>query len=154
MSLGLHNLKIAKGSVKKSVRIGRGNSSGRGTYSTRGLKGQKSRTGSSGLKYLGMKANIMKLPKLGGFQSLSGKPAILNLADIEKNFKDGDLVNLVSAKAKGLIGKNEQKVKILGGGTITKKLNIKVNQISASARAAIEKAGGKVIAPAAAKAEK
>jgi len=147
MSLSLHNLKIAHGSTKAKVRIGRGNSSGRGTYSTRGMKGQRSRTGSSGLKYLGMKAAILSLPKLGGFKSIAGKMAILNIADLEKNFKDGALVNLVSAKAKNLIRKNDQRIKILGSGELTKKLVIKVDAISASARVAIEKAGGKVVTP-------
>jgi len=144
MALSLNNLKPARGAKKARIRIGRGNSSGRGTYSGRGLKGQRSRTGASGLKYIGMKAQIMKLPKFHGFTSLKPRLATVNLADLEKNFSDGDIINFYSLRQKGLIKKSDFGVKILGDGQLMKKLIIKANQISQSAKAAVEKAGGTV----------
>jgi len=69
MALQAQQLKPATGSTKKRKRVGRGNSSGHGTYSTRGLKGQKSRSGVSGLKRLGMRQVLLRTPKYKGFKS-------------------------------------------------------------------------------------
>src|SRR3989338_2730766 len=92
MSLHLHNLRPAQGSVRRKKRLGRGNASGRGNYSTRGIKGQKARSGVSGLKVLGMKASMQRIPKHPGFRSLKAKLAIVNLSDIDRVFKSGDVV--------------------------------------------------------------
>jgi len=103
MSLSLHTIKPAKGSTKKRKRVGRGNASGHGTYSTRGIKGQKARSGVSNLKRLGMKMTLMRTPKKRGFKSLKPKDQVLNLTDINKNFKDGDTINPKILLKKGLI---------------------------------------------------
>lgn len=146
MALKLHNLKPAKGSKKRKKRLGRGNASGLGNYSGRGMKGQRSRSGGKGgLKLKGMKAGIQSIPKLGGFKSDKPKPAIVNLKDLEKNFKEGEIVNASSLLQKGLIKTKKNGIKILGVGEIKKKLTVKVDKISDSAKEAISKAGGKVI---------
>ena len=99
MALTLSNLKPAKGSNKRKRRIGRGNASGRGTYSGRGLKGQRSRSGGKGgLKVMGMKARLQKVPKLRGFKSPHPKAEVVNLADLEKYFADGGQVTIKSLK--------------------------------------------------------
>ena len=103
--------------------MGRGNASGRGTYSTRGVKGQKSRTGGTkGLKRLGMKFLLAQTPKLGGFRGLGMSMSAVNLTDIEKMFKEGEVATprLIMMKKRLSTGSNG--VKILGKGKLTKSL--------------------------------
>ncbi len=146
MALTLHNLKQAKSAKKPKKRLGRGNSSGLGTYSGRGLKGQKARSGGKGgLKLKGLKGNIQSIPKIGGFKSLKPKLAIVNLKDLEKNFKNDEIITAGKLAKKNLIKDSKSGVKILGDGKLTKVLTVKVNKISESAKKAIEEAGGKVI---------
>jgi len=146
MALQLHNLKPAKGAKKKKRRVGRGDSSGMGSYSRRGIKGQRSRSGGKGgLKLKGMKAGIQSIPKLGGFKSPKPKLQIVNLVDLEKNFKNGDFITPAKLNAQGLIKTTKIGVKVLGLGKLNKKLTIKVHKISQSAQEAVEKAGGKVL---------
>ncbi len=146
MALNLYNLKPAKGAKKRKIRVGRGLSSGHGTYSGRGAKGQRARSGGKGgLKAFGLKGIIQSTPKLGGFRSLKSKLEIVNLSDLEKNFKDGDIITPGLLKDKGLINDTKKGVKILGDGKLTKKLVVKVNKISESGKAMIEKNGGQVI---------
>ncbi|HDQ22580.1 MAG TPA: 50S ribosomal protein L15 [Candidatus Uhrbacteria bacterium] len=145
-ALKLYNLKPAKGAKKRKKRVGRGNASGHGTYATRGLKGQRSRSGGKGgLKLKGLKANIQSIPKLGGFKSLKPKLAVVNLKDLEKNFSDNEIVTAAKLKSKSLIKSIRPGVKVLGMGKLDKKLILKVDKISESAREAVEKAGGKII---------
>ena len=128
--LNLSNIK--KGKTKKKRRVGRGNSSGSGTYSGRGQKGQRSRSGGKGgLKLRGLKETVSKLPKSRGFTSLNAKLEVINLADLEKKYKDGATVTLNDTK-------------VLGQGEIKKKLTIKASAFSKSAEEAIIKAGGKI----------
>lgn len=83
----LHNLKPARGSKHKIKRVGRGNSSGHGTYSGHGGKGQTARTGGSkGLKLMGLRQLLLRTPKLGGFRSQYAKPATLKINVLEKHF--------------------------------------------------------------------
>lgn len=146
MALTLYNLKPASGAKKKKTRVGRGNASGLGTYSGRGAKGQKARSGGKkGLKLFGLKTDIQRTPKLGGFLSIRPKLEIVNLDDLEKNFKDNDIINPELLKEKGLIKNIKVGVKILGQGKLTKKLVVKVNKISASAKDIIEKNKGQVV---------
>jgi large subunit ribosomal protein L15 len=93
MALSLSNLKKSKLAFKKRKRVGRGNASGHGTYSTRGLKGQKSRSGVSGLKRLGMKKQLLAVPKRRGFVSRHPKAQPVSLLALTKAFKDGALIN-------------------------------------------------------------
>ena len=104
--------------MKKRKRVGRGNSSGHGTYSGKGQKGQRSRSGVSGLKRLGMKQVLLRTPKKRGFKSLKPKDNIVNLIDINKNFKDKDKINPKILLKKGLIDNIKLDVKILGKGEL------------------------------------
>jgi len=143
----LHNIK-PKHKSKKSRRVGRGGK--RGGYSGRGIKGQKSRAGAKIRPAI--RDLMMKFPKRRGrakhaFKSLFFKPAILNLGDIEKKFKNGEIVSPKSLFEKGLIGRKKgvlPEVKILGEGEISKKLAFQNILLSKSARVKIEKTGGSV----------
>lgn len=119
--------------------------SGHGTYSTRGGKGQTARTGHSKMPARfegGRQPLVRQMPKSRGFRAISTKPAVLSLTKLNV-FSDNDNVNLESLKQRGLVPEGTQRVKILKG-KIAKKLNVLVS-VSASAKAAIEKAGGRVI---------
>lgn len=144
--LGLNNLQVQKGAKKKSQRRGRGNASRRGNYSGRGMKGQKSRSGGkSGLKKLGMRNVILQLPKLRGFNRNSKRPAVVNVSDIEKNFKTGSNITQKDLLKKGLVKSTSSGVKILGTGTITKKFTVSAHSFSVTAKELIERAGGSVV---------
>ena len=144
----LHDLapKIAK---KAKTRKGQGNGS-KGTFSGRGCGGQNSRAGGGvRLGFEGGQSGILAhMPKKRGFKNPNRVEAqIINLADLNETFKDGDLVNLDSLLKSKLINKNNAKVKILGDGELDKKLEIGSEiLISKSAKKAIEKAGGKILA--------
>lgn len=140
MSLTLSNIHPAKGAAKKRKTIGRGGK--RGSYSGKGMKGQRARSGVSGLKALGMKQMMLSTPKLRGFRSLNDKIPVVNLSDLNA-CEDGSLVDIRKMIQKGLIDKSEKRVKVLGDGKLTKKLTVVANGYSASAKAAIEAAGGK-----------
>ncbi|MFA5163356.1 MAG: 50S ribosomal protein L15 [Patescibacteria group bacterium] len=112
--LSLNSIKKSQGANQKRKRVGRGNASGHGTYSTRGLKGQKSRSGVSGLKKLGMKKQLLKIPKLRGFKSVYPKNQIVSVKSINANFKDQELVSPETLLAKNIILDKALPVKILG----------------------------------------
>jgi large subunit ribosomal protein L15 len=120
--LSLNTIKKAKGSSQKKKRVGRGNASGHGTYSTRGLKGQKSRSGVSNLKRLGMKKQLLKIPKVRGFRSLQAKNQVVSVKAINTNFKDNEVVSPVSLFEKKLISSATEPVKILGKEKLTVKV--------------------------------
>ncbi len=144
--LSLHNLQTKPGVNKAKKRVGRGNASGRGTYSTRGLKGQKSRSGGkSGLMPRSMKSYLLGIPKTRGFRSMASKMAVLNLKDLQNQFNDGQVVNLRSLIKKGLVESLANGVKILSTGSLTKKLTVEAHAFSAAAKKHIEAAGGKVV---------
>ncbi len=139
MSLSLHTIKPAKGSTKKRKRVGRGNASGHGTYSTRGLKGQKSRSGVSNLKRLGFKATLRRIPKKRGFKSLKAKFQVVNLKDINKSFKDGDTISPEILFAKGLVVNKDARTKILGTGELNlKDLKFENVKMSESVKKAVK----------------
>lgn len=141
--LNLSNLKPAKGSSKRRKKVGRGGK--RGTYSGRGMKGQRSRSGGkSGLKRLGFKQTLQRIPKARGFKSQQPKKAVVNLSDLEDKFQDGDIVNARSLIKSGLIDNAKSGVKILGQGEISKKLTVEATAFSSSAEKAIIKAGGEI----------
>lgn len=129
---------------KKAKYIGRGGK--RGTYSGRGIKGQKARAGRKLRPEI--RDLIKKLPKKRGyrFTVFQEKPAVLNLEVINKFFNDNDQVNPQAMADKGLIrniGGKIPAVKILGKGEITKKVSVSGCLISESAKAKLEKAGAK-----------
>ncbi|MFA4872209.1 MAG: 50S ribosomal protein L15 [Patescibacteria group bacterium] len=143
MPLTLSNLKPAKGSTKKRKLVGRGGK--RGTYSGRGIKGQKARSGVSGLKALGFRQTRQRIPKLRGFRSLKPKMAIINLIDLENKFIDNDKVDAKKLIKAGLIESIKGGIKILGEGKLTKKLVVEAEAFSESAKKAIEAVGGQAI---------
>lgn len=120
--LSLNTIKKTKGSSKKVKRVGRGNASGHGTYSTKGLKGQKARAGVSNLKRLGMRKQLLSIPKVRGFKSGKPKNQVVSVKAINKNFKDNEVVNPTTLAAKKLINSAELPVKILGKEKLTVKV--------------------------------
>jgi large subunit ribosomal protein L15 len=143
MTLSLHTIKSAKGARTKKVRIGRGGK--RGNYSGKGQKGQRARSGGRhNLMRLGMRQLMEQTPKLRGFKSMYKKPAIVNLRDLAHHFKDGDVVTPEILLKKRMVATSRFGVKILGKGEIKIKLNVSECTVSASAKEAIEKAGGSV----------
>ncbi|MBU4422007.1 50S ribosomal protein L15 [Candidatus Parcubacteria bacterium] len=143
MSIKLHNL-TQSSSKRKKKRVGRGNGSGHGSYSTRGIKGQKSRSGVSGLKLKGMKHIILATPKLRGFKSVHFKAQTITLSQLDKFFNEGETVTPKILLSKKMIDTKTEKVKIVSSGEISKKLTIKDCKVSVDAIKKIEKAGGKV----------
>ena len=143
----LNDLRPAEGSRKNRKRLGRGNSSGHGTTAGRGTKGQLSRSG--GGKGPGFEGGqmvlAMRLPKLPGFKNPNRvEYAPVNLSRLEALYADGETVDGASLLEKGVIKHEYELVKVLGDGELTKKLTVKVDKVSASAKAKIEAAGGKV----------
>lgn len=143
----LHNLKPAKGSVKNKKRIARGPGSGRGGTSTRGHKGQKSRSGYSRKRNFegGQMPLQMRLPKVG-FKNpnrVEYVPINLDRLDAISEKHNISTVSLETLTASGIVKKTD-KVKILGGGELKRKLEVKIHACSESAKKAIEAAGGTV----------
>lgn len=143
----LNNLRPAKGSVKSRKRIGRGTGSGRGGTSTRGHKGDKSRSGSRLKRNFegGQTPMQRRLPKRG-FKNVNRLEYIpFNLSDLEKLVqKTGNSTIDIQALTDAGIARQSEKIKVLGNGKLTAKVNISVHAISASAKAAIEALGGSV----------
>lgn len=145
MVLHLGQLKAAVGSARSKKRVGRGNASGHGSYSTRGLKGQRARSGSrKGLKLKGLKARLQTVPKLRGFHSPYPKAAVVNVASLQALFSDGAEVTPAALVKVGLVDRTAVTVKILGQGALSRKLIVRGCNVSASAKAQIEAAGGTV----------
>ena len=145
--MDLSNLKPAKGSVKKDTRIARGQGSGKGGTSTRGHKGQKSRSGYS--KKIGFEGGQMPLqrrvPKYGFKNRNRVEYKAINLSSLQalaekRNLDRIDVETLIES---GLVSKNA-KVKILGNGTLTRKLDVTAHAFSVAAQKAIEEAKGTV----------
>lgn len=152
--LNLNTLKPAQ-ARKDRKRVGRGLGSGKGRYSGRGIKGQKSRSGSKKMP-AGFEGGQMPLdmraPKLRGNTSADAMPIgpfrtysqPVNLRDLDRVFADGDTVDLDAMVAKGLLKNTKTDVKVLGTGDLSKKLAVTAHGFSASAREKIEAAGGSV----------
>ena len=146
----LHDLHPAAGSRKDRKRVGRGNSGYGGTTAGRGQKGQKSRSG--GGKGPGFEGGQMKLarrlPKLPGFTNRNRvEYAPVNVERLDALFEDGAVVDNEALVAKNVIKKSTTLVKVLGNGDLTKKLTVRVDKVSESAKAKIEAAGGTVEKP-------
>ncbi len=144
----LNNLKPAKGSTHHDKRIGRGAGSGHGGYSTRGNKGAQSRSGYT--RKLGFEGGQMplqrRLPKFGftNLKRVEFKP--INLSTLEELASKNSVaeINIDTLIAAGFVSGND-KVKILGNGTLTKALTVTAHAFSKSAEAAIAAAGGSVV---------
>ena len=135
---------------KKKIRVGRGIGSGRGKTSSRGHKGQKSRSGVAIKSFEGGQMPLYRrLPKRGFKSTNKNNIAILNLSKIQSIFDKtknnlGGIIDLKILKEKKLINKKYQKLKILGSGEIKRELNISAHFASKQALEKIEKAGGKL----------
>jgi large subunit ribosomal protein L15 len=154
--LNLTNLKPAQKRTDRK-RIGRGLGSGKGRYSGRGIKGQKSRSGSHKMR-AGFEGGQMPLyMRVGKQRGATSKDAMpigpfrtftqpVNLRDLERVFADGDTVNVEGLVAKGLVKNTKADVKILGHGELNKKLSVTAHAFSESAREKITAAGGSATA--------
>ena len=155
-NLNLSNLKPAQ-PRKNRKRVGRGLGSGKGRYSGRGIKGQKSRAGSHKMRAGfegGQMPVYMRMGKQRGPYSADAMPVGphrtqtqgVNVRDLERRFDAGTDVTIELLAETGLIKNTRIDVKILGFGDLSKKLNVTAHRFSASAREKIEGAGGTVVA--------
>jgi len=144
--LKLSELKPYRRSTKRRKVVGRGVGSGHGTFSGRGAKGQKARSG--GNIPVGFEGGRMPLqrqiPKVRGFKSIHAKAVVLNLDDLEKIFKNGDTINPKILANKGLIKSQHDEIKILSSGDIKKALTFEKVLISSRAAEKIKQAGGTI----------
>lgn len=139
----LETLKPNKGAKHRSKRVGCGESSGRGKTSGRGHKGQKARSGGGNRPGFegGQMPLARRLPKKGFNNSrFRMQWAVVKVGDLEKI--DGNLVNEQSLRAAGLVSGDFDGIKILGNGTLTRKLKVAVDRVSCGALAKISAAGG------------
>ena len=141
----LHELSPAPGSAKKAYRKGRGIGSGNGKTAGRGHKGQNARSGGGvrpGFEG-GQIPAYRRLPKRGFNNSIfATEYAIINLSTLDK-FDDGAVVNLESLIAAKIIKEGLSGLKVLGNGSISKKITVQAKVFSAAAKEKIEAAGGK-----------
>lgn len=142
----IHELQLDPRKSRK--RIGRGGK--RGTYSGRGNKGQKARSGAKidPLFEGGRSSLVERLKKVRGFKSPHPKKATVQLSHVASHFDDGDTVSLERILEKGLVSGSgvTRGVKIIGNSSLDKKLTIDSSvAVSAGARASLEKAGGRII---------
>ena len=142
--MNLHDLSPAPGSTHVGKRKGLGIGTGNGKTAGRGHKGQKARSG-GGVR-VGFEGGQMplarRIPKRG-FNNIFAKPLEgINLTSLNK-FEDGATVNVSDLLEKGILSKCEYGVKVLGNGSLTKKLTVRATAFSASAKEKIEAAGGK-----------
>jgi large subunit ribosomal protein L15 len=149
MALGIHNIGAPKGANKNKKRVGRGPGSGTGKTSARGHKGQKSRSGYSGRP--GFEGGQMplqrRLPKRGFTNTFKKEWLEVKLSDLENVFEASDAITPELMAERGLVRKSHLAtfygVVILGGGEVTKALNVTAHRFTKSAREKIEAAGGK-----------
>ncbi|HEX9503868.1 MAG TPA: 50S ribosomal protein L15 [Patescibacteria group bacterium] len=144
--LKLSELKPYKGSTKRRKVVGRGVGSGHGTFSGRGAKGQKARSGSSiPVGFEGGRMPIQRqIPKRRGFTSRQPKAVVVNLDELNEKFKAGETVNPKILLNKGMIKSTQDEIKVLGQGELKKVLIFEGMSISNQAKVKIEKAGGKI----------
>ena len=150
--VGLDNLRPKPGTRKDRKRVGRGHGSGNGKTAGRGHKGQGARAGAKRnvAREGGQNPIHMRMRKLRGpnkkmsmpFEPFRTHTQHVNLDDLETRFDDGAAIELETLRASGLAKKRDVPVKILGRGELTKKFTVHAHKFSASARSAIEGAGG------------
>jgi len=141
----LNNLKPKKGARHAKKRVGRGPGSGHGKTSSRGEKGQKSRSGYS--RQMGFEGGQMplhrRLPKRGFTNIFKKTYAVVNLADLER-FDNGATVDEAALRSAGIVKGRNDGIKVLGNGKLSKKLTVSATKFSETAKASIEAAGGTV----------
>ena len=140
----LHELRPSEGAFKTSKRLGRGTGSGLGKTSGKGHKGQNARSGGGvrpGFEG-GQLPLFRRLPKRGFSNAMfKVEYATINVSDLEK-FEDGAVVTPELLKEMGILKKQLAGVKVLGNGNLTKKLTVKANKFSSTAKTKIENVGG------------
>lgn len=145
--ISLHNLHPNEGATRPKKRLGRGRGSGTGKTSGKGVKGQKARPGHHGARFAfegGQMPMPRRIPKRG-FKNPNRIEAFpINVETLEREFDVGAVVDLSSLRAKGIVPKLVEWVKILGEGTITKRLTVIAHAASATAKAKVEGAGGTI----------
>ncbi|WP_027334369.1 50S ribosomal protein L15 [Mycoplasma elephantis] len=140
----LHNLKATNNSRPEKHRKGRGEAAGKGKQAGKGQSGQNKRKGHR-LGFEGGQTPWFRRIGKRGFNNVNHiEYQIINLHDLEKHFKDNDTVTIEKIRDLKLASKNYLNIKLLGNGTLTKKLTVQVNAVSNSAQQAIEKLGGKI----------
>ena len=139
----LHELKPNEGARKEKYRAARGMAQGRGKQAGKGQSGQNKRGGTRPGFEGGQNPWFRRLPKRGFKNFNHVEYQVVNLATLEKLFKEGEEVTVETLKAKNLVNRNTP-VKLLANGSLKKKLTVKVNAASKTAITAVEKAGGKV----------
>lgn len=138
----LSNLRPAEGSRHHDFRRGRGHASGNGKTAGKGHKGQKARSGAPRIGFEGGQMPLYRrIPKRGFTNRNSKEIVVINVSALER-FEDGATVDVDKLMETGIIKNPRDGVKILGNGELTKKLNVKVNAYSASAKEKIEALGG------------
>ncbi len=141
--MSLNKLKAPKGASRPKTRVGRGQASGLGKTAGRGGKGQKARTGN--MRFEGFEGGQMplqrRLPKFGFINNNRREFAEVKAGDLEGL---QGVVDPAAMLAAGLIGKGAEAVVVLAGGELKSAVSVKAHRVTAGARAAIEKAGGKV----------
>ena len=142
----IHDLAPTPGSTKERKRVGRGHGSGQGKTAGYGHKGQKARSGARHGAFEGGQMPLARrVPKRGFHNIFRTEYAIVNLETLEEAFEAGAVVDAEALVENGILKKTLAGVKILGNGELTKALTVKAAKFSASAKAAIEAAGGTVI---------
>ena len=138
----LSNLRPAEGSKHNDFRRGRGHGSGNGKTAGKGHKGQKARSGAPRIGFEGGQMPLYRrIPKRGFTNRNSKEIVAINVSALER-FEDGATVDVNTLIEAGIVKNPRDGIKVLGNGELTKKLNVKVNAISASAKEKIEALGG------------
>jgi large subunit ribosomal protein L15 len=143
----IDELKAPPGARRNRKRIGRGNGS-QGTYSGKGMKGQKARSGSGAHRGFegGQLPLIKRLPSQRGFTNIFKKIyEIVNVDTLDERFVPGSEVTVQSLKDANIINGKNPSIKILGRGEITKSLTVNANKFTSEAKRKIEEAGGRVV---------
>ena len=141
--MDLSNLQPAEGSKHSdNFRRGRGHGSGNGKTAGKGHKGQKARSGAPRIGFEGGQMPLYRRIPKRGFKNRNHKEIVAINLSVLDSFDDGATVDVEALIAKGIIKDPADGVKILGNGELTKKLNVKVNAFSESAKEKIEKLGG------------
>ena len=147
MVLRINDLRPPAGAKRKRKRVGRGNASGKGTYSTRGLKGQRSRSGRdyNAVFEGGGMSMFRTLPRKKGFKNRFRVEAqAVNVVDLARRFEPGAVVDAEALVVAGLLKRADKRFKVLAGGEIDRALTVRVERISPAAVKKIEAAGGAV----------
>ena len=138
----LSNLRPAEGSRHSNYRRGRGHASGNGKTAGKGHKGQKARSGAPRIGFEGGQMPLYRRIPKRGFTNRNSKVIVAVNISVLERFEDGATVDVNSLMEAGIIKNPRDGVKLLGNGELTKKLNVKVDGYSASAKEKIEALGG------------